>query len=57
MKLTPTDAASSKLRVSGTARRPVVAPATEESNPDYVRQLRALAERLNFPPQYIAMIR
>lgn len=31
-------------------------PSSEERNPDYAAKLRALAERLQFPPDYVASI-
>lgn len=31
-------------------------PAPDERNPDYAAELRALAERLKFPPDYVASI-
>jgi hypothetical protein len=31
-------------------------PALAERNPDYASKLRALAERLDFPPEYVASI-
>jgi hypothetical protein len=31
-------------------------PPPEERNPEYASRLRALAERLNFPPEYVASI-
>jgi len=31
-------------------------PSAEERNPDYATKLRALAERLQFPPDYVASI-
>jgi hypothetical protein len=31
-------------------------PSMQERNPDYASRLRALAERLDFPPEYVASI-